>query len=77
MTASGPFGTGCGFSPVNANLDSGRGSNRTGLPPSCAHPKGSGWGIVRFDTRTRTAVFEMWRYLEGQFEGFPRTMSFA
>ncbi len=46
-------------------------------PETLAHRKGSGWGIVRFDTRTRNAVFEMWRYLEGQFEGFPRTMSFA
>ncbi len=54
-------------------------------PEVLAHKKGSGYGIVRFDARTQTATFEMWRYLfdaarpkaEDQFEGFPRTVELA
>jgi hypothetical protein len=62
-----------------ANPD--RGSNeipRASIhPETLAHRKGSGWGIVRFDAATRSATFEMWRYLEGQFDGFPQTLSFG
>jgi hypothetical protein len=51
-------------------------------PEELAHRKGSGYGIVRLDTKSRTATFEMWRYLfdaaqsrpEDQFPGFPRVI---
>jgi hypothetical protein len=49
-------------------------------PEELAHRKGSGYGIVRLDTKARIATFEMWRYLfdaakpkrEDQFPGFPQ-----
>jgi hypothetical protein len=43
-------------------------------PEELAHRKGSGYGIVMFDTRAGTVSFEMWRYRGGQFPGFPQTI---
>ncbi len=44
-------------------------------PDEVAHKKGSGYGIVRLNKKTREATFEMWRHGGGQFEGFPKTIN--
>ena len=43
-------------------------------PDEVAHRKGSGYGIVRLNKKTREVIFEMWRHGGGQFEGFPKTI---
>lgn len=44
-------------------------------PEEVAHKKGSGYGMVHLNKKTREATFEMWRHGGGQFEGFPKTVA--